>query len=174
MSEVFVYDTTLRDGCQAEGIGFSVQDKLLISKRLDAFGVAYIEGGWPNPTSPKDREFFQRATDLPWTTAKLAAFGSTRRAGVAPEDDTQLQDLVASRAPVVTIFGKAWDLHVTDVLRTTREENLRMIEDSVAWLKTQVPEVIFDAEHFFDGYRADEAFALECLRGGGLAGAVRY
>lgn len=171
MADVFVYDTTLRDGCQAEGIAFSVEDKLLVAQRLDAFGVAYIEGGWPNPTSPKDREFFQRAADLEWTTAKIAAFGSTRRAGIDPEDDTQLHDLVASRAPVVTIFGKAWDLHVTEVLRTTREENLAMIEDSVAWLKTQVPEVIFDAEHFFDGYVADAEFALECLRAAERGGA---
>lgn len=171
MSSVLIYDTTLRDGCQAEGIAFSVQDKLLIAQRLDAFGVAYIEGGWPNPTNPKDREFFQRAADLEWSTAKLAAFGSTRRAGIAPEDDPQLQDLVASRAPVITIFGKSWDLHVTEILRTTRDENLRMIEESVAWLKTQVAEVIFDAEHFFDGYRADAEYALESLRAAARGGA---
>ncbi len=171
MPDVLIYDTTLRDGCQAEGIAFSVEDKLLVARRLDDFGVAYIEGGWPNPTSPKDREFFQRAADLEWSTAKLAAFGSTRRPGIAPEDDPQLQDLVASRAPVITIFGKSWDLHVTEILRTTRDENLRMIEDSVAWLKTQVAEVIFDAEHFFDGYRADAEYALECLRAAAHGGA---
>lgn len=170
-NRVYIYDTTLRDGCQAEGVAFSVQDKLLIAQRLDAFGVAYIEGGWPNPSSPKDREFFQRAADLPWQTARIAAFGSTRRADVAPEDDSNLQDLVASKAPVVTIFGKNWDLHVTEVLRTTLDENLRMIEDSIAWLKSQVPEVIFDGEHFFDGYEADPEFALECLRAAKRGGA---
>lgn len=168
---VSVYDTTLRDGCQAEGIAFSVEDKLLVARRLDELGVDYIEGGWPNPTSPKDREFFERAAGLTWQTAKIAAFGSTRRADIAPEDDTNLQDLVASRAPVVTIFGKAWDLHVTEVLRTTREENFRMIEDSVAFLKAHVPEVVFDAEHFFDGFAADEEFALECLRAAARGGA---
>lgn len=166
-----IYDTTLRDGCQAEGIAFSVQDKLLVAQRLDELGVAYVEGGWPNPTSPKDREVFQRAADLPWQTAKIAAFGSTRRADIAPEDDVNLQDLVASRAPVVTIFGKTWDLHVTEVLRTTVEENYRMIEDSVAWLKSQVGEVVFDAEHFFDGFKADREFALECLRAAQRGGA---
>lgn len=171
MPDVLIYDTTLRDGCQAEGIAFSVEDKLLVAERLDDFGVSYIEGGWPNPTSPKDREFFQRAADRQWSTAKIAAFGSTRRAGIEPDGDAQLQDLVASQAPVITIFGKSWDLHVTEILRTTRDENLRMIEDSVAWLKTQVPEVIFDAEHFFDGFCADEAYALECLRAAARGGA---
>jgi 2-isopropylmalate synthase len=171
MNKVLVYDTTLRDGCQAEGIAFSVQDKLSVARRLDALGVAYIEGGWPNPTSPKDREFFQRAADLPWDNAKISAFGSTRRADIAPEEDTNLIDLVASRAPVVAIFGKSWDLHVTEVLRTTRDENLRMIEDSVVYLKSHVSEVVFDAEHFFDGYKADEQFALECLRAAARGGA---
>jgi len=168
---VHIYDTTLRDGCQAEGISFSVEDKLLVARRLDDLGVAYIEGGWPNPTSPKDREFFQRAADLPWQTAKIAAFGSTRRAKINPEDDENLLDLVASRAPVVTIFGKNWDLHVTEVLRTTVEENFRMIEDSVRFLKANVPEVIFDGEHFFDGFEADAEFALECLRAAQRGGA---
>lgn len=170
-NKVWIYDTTLRDGCQAEGISFSVEDKLLVAKRLDDLGVAYIEGGWPNPTSPKDREFFQRAADLPWKTAKIAAFGSTRRAGIASEDDDNLRDLVASKAPVVTIFGKNWDLHVTKVLRTTVEENFRMIEDSIRYLKSNVPEVIFDGEHFFDGFEADAEFALECLRAAQRGGA---
>jgi 2-isopropylmalate synthase len=171
MNRVLIYDTTLRDGCQAEGIAFSLEDKLLIAKRLDAFGVGYIEGGWPNLTSLKDREFFEMAADLEWTTAKLAAFGSTRRADTVPEADGNLQDLVASKAPVITIFGKSWDLHVTEILGTTRDENLRMIEDSVAWLKSQAPEVIFDAEHFFDGYAADAEYALECLRAAQRGGA---
>lgn len=170
-NRVQVYDTTLRDGCQGEGIALSVEDKLLIARRLDEFGVTYIEGGWPNPTSPKDREFFERAADLKWRHAKIAAFGSTRRAGIAPEDDDNLRDLVASRAPVVTIFGKSWDFHVTKIIRASLVENLRMIEDSVAWLKTQVPEVIFDGEHFFDGYKADPAFALETLQAAVRGGA---
>lgn len=168
---VHIYDTTLRDGCQGEGIAFSVADKLLVARRLDDLGVAYIEGGWPNPTSPKDREFFERAADVPWKTAKIAAFGSTCRAGIAPEEDENLRDLVASKAPVVTIFGKTWELHVTQVLRTTVDENLRMIEDSVRFLKANVPEVIFDSEHFFDGFEADPEFALECLRAAQRGGA---
>ena len=170
-NRILIYDTTLRDGCQGEGIALSVEDKLLIARRLDEFGVAYLEGGWPNPTSPKDREFFERAADLKWRHAKIAAFGSTRRAGIAPEDDDNLRDLVASQAPVVTIFGKSWDFHVTKILRTSLVENLRMIEDSVAWLKSQVAEVIFDAEHFFDGYKADASFALECLQAAVRGGA---
>jgi 2-isopropylmalate synthase len=175
MRDVLVYDTTLRDGCQAEGVNLNVEDKLRVAQRLDAFGVAYIEGGWPNETNPQDREFFQRAQSIGWANAKIAAFGSTRRGGIAPEDDSNLQQLVASAAPVVTIFGKSWTMHATDILRVSIEENLRMIEDSVAYLKSHGREVIFDAEHFFDGYVDDPGFALECLlaaqRGGadGLA-----
>lgn len=170
-NKVLIYDTTLRDGCQAEGIALSVEDKLLIARRLDEFGVSYIEGGWPNPSSPKDREFFQRAAKMKWRHAKIAAFGSTRRAGITPETDDNLQDLVASGAPCVTIFGKAWDFHATKVLRVSLAENLRMIEDSIAWLKSNVPEVIFDAEHFFDGYKADPQFALDCLKAAAEGGA---
>lgn len=170
-NRTLIYDTTLRDGCQGEGIALSVDDKLRIARRLDVFGVAYIEGGWPNPTSPKDREFFERAADMKWHHAKIAAFGSTRRANIAPQDDENLRDLVASRAPVVTIFGKSWDFHATKILRISLVENLRMIEDSVAWLKSQVPEVIFDAEHFFDGYLSDAAFALDCLHAAVRGGA---
>ena len=163
MRKVQVYDTTLRDGCQAEGVNLTVADKVRVAQRLDAFGVAYVEGGWPNETNPQDREFFQRARDLKWTTAKIAAFGSTRRGGIAPEDDSNLQQLVASEAPVVTIFGKAWKMHATDILRVTVAENLQMIEDSIAYLKSHGREVIFDAEHFFDGYLDDPVFGLECL-----------
>jgi 2-isopropylmalate synthase len=170
-TSVRIYDTTLRDGCQAEGIAFTVADKLMVAKRLDSFGVAYIEGGWPNPTSPKDREFFERAADIKWRHAKIAAFGSTRRPDTAPEEDLNLRDLAASGAPVVTIFGKTWEFHVSRVLHTTQKENFRMIEDSVAWLKAQGPEVIFDAEHFFDGYRDDAGFALDCLRAAVRGGA---
>ncbi len=171
MQRVAIYDTTLRDGCQAEGVAFSVEDKLRIARRLDQIGVAYIEGGWPNETNPRDREFFQRAADIEWQTARIAAFGSTRRANIAPEDDQQLQELIASRAPVITIVGKSWDFHATDVLRVSLDENLRMIEDTIAYLKDQCEEVIFDAEHFFDGYRADAEYAMECLRAADRAGA---
>jgi 2-isopropylmalate synthase len=167
---VEIYDTTLRDGSQREGISYGVEDKLRIAERLDAFGVHFIEGGWPG-SNPKDEEFFARAADHEWRHAKLAAFGSTRRAGIAPEDDTNLRALVAARTPVCTIFGKSWNLHVTEVLRTSLEENLRMIEDSVAWLRSQNRRVIYDAEHFFNGYRADPGYALETLRAAVQAGA---
>jgi 2-isopropylmalate synthase len=171
MRKVQVYDTTLRDGCQAEKISFSVDDKLRIAKRLDEMGFDYIEGGWPNETSPRDREVFERAREMDWKNAKFAAFGSTRRPGVAPEDDAQLRFLVDSGAPTITIFGKSWDLHVTEVLGTTRDENVQMIEDSCAFLKASGAEVFFDAEHFFDGYRADPEFAMACLEAAQRGGA---
>jgi len=171
MRKVHVYDTTLRDGCQAEKISLSVEDKLRIALRLDELGFDYIEGGWPNETAPRDREVFERARDMDWQHAKFAAFGSTRRPGIAPEDDAQLRYLIDSGAPTITIFGKSWDLHVTDVLGTTVEENLQMIEDSVAFLRASGAEVFFDAEHFFDGYRADRDFALACLDAAARGGA---
>ena len=161
--KVMIYDTTLRDGCQAERVAFSVDDKLRVAHRLDDLGVAYIEGGWPNETSPRDREFFHRAQGEAWHTAKIAAFGSTRRGGIKPEDDSNLRELVASGAPVVTIFGKSWNMHATEVLRVSLDENLEMIRDSVAFLKSHVPEVIFDAEHFFDGYKASPEYAMKTL-----------
>jgi 2-isopropylmalate synthase len=160
---VETYDTTLRDGSQGEGISYTLDDKLRIAQRLDAFGVTYIEGGWPG-SNPKDVEFFARARDLDWKHAKIAAFGSTRRAGLAPEDDPNLQALVAAGTPVCTIFGKSSTLHVTEVLRTSLEQNLAMIEESVAFLRDAGRTVVYDAEHFFDGYRADPAYALETLR----------
>ncbi|HYO93490.1 MAG TPA: citramalate synthase, partial [Polyangiaceae bacterium] len=160
---VETYDTTLRDGSQGEGISYTLDDKLRIAQRLDAFGVTYIEGGWPG-SNPKDVEFFARARDLDWKHAKIAAFGSTRRAGLAPEDDPNLQALVAAQTPVCTIFGKSSTLHVTEVLRTSLEQNLVMIEESVAFLRDAGRTVVYDAEHFFDGYRADAAYALETLR----------
>jgi 2-isopropylmalate synthase len=167
---VEIYDTTLRDGTQGEGISFTLEDKLRIATRLDAFGVTYIEGGWPG-SNPKDAEFFARAKDLPFQNAKLSAFGSTRRAGLAPEDDPNLQALVAAGTPVCAIFGKSWVLHVLDVLRTTLDQNLKMIEESIAFLRASGKTVVYDAEHFFDGYRADASYALETLRAAARGGA---
>ncbi|MFZ5895703.1 MAG: citramalate synthase [Myxococcota bacterium] len=167
---VEIYDTTLRDGTQGEGISFTLEDKLRIAARLDAFGVTYIEGGWPG-SNPKDAEFFARARDLSFQHAKISAFGSTRRAGLAPEDDPNLQALVAAGTSVCTIFGKSWVLHVTEVLRTTLEQNLKMIEESVAFLRASGKTVVYDAEHFFDGYRADASYALETLRAAARGGA---
>jgi len=171
MDRVILYDTTLRDGAQAEGVDFTVEDKLRIARQLDTLGIAYIEGGWPNPTNREDREFFERARVLPLSQAQIAAFGSTRRAQVRPEEDSNLQALLAAGTKVITIFGKSWAMHVTEVLRTDRATNLAMIEDSVAFLKSHGREVIFDAEHFFDGYQDDPDYALETLRAAARGGA---
>ncbi|MEO6003161.1 MAG: citramalate synthase [Opitutus sp.] len=167
---VKIYDTTLRDGTQGEGISFSVTDKLLIAQKLDQFGVDYIEGGFPG-SNPRDISFFAEAKKLKLTHAKLAAFGSTRRAGVRPEDDLQLRTLLDSEMPVLTIVGKTWLLHVTEILRTTAEENLAMIEDSVRYLVSQGREVIYDAEHFFDGYLDNPDYALRTLDAAARGGA---
>src|SRR5688500_15776616 len=147
---VDIYDTTLRDGTQREGISLSVDDKLRIAHRLDALGVAFIEGGWP-ASNPKDAELFARAARQSWSRAAMCAFGSTRRAGGTAETDAGLAALLDAETPVCTIFGKTWLLHVTDVLRTTGAENLRMIEDSVAFLRARGRRLVYDAEHFFDG-----------------------
>jgi len=162
VSNVDIYDTTLRDGSQGEGVNFTAQDKLRIAQRLDQFGVAFVEGGWPG-SNPKDAEFFERARDVEWTTAKIAAFGSTRRSNVVPEEDPNLRALVDSGAPVCTIFGKSWAFQVTEVLRTTLDKNLAMIEESVAFLVSHGRRVIYDAEHFFDGYRNDADYAVATL-----------
>ena len=159
---ILIYDTTLRDGTQGEGISFSSTDKIRLCKHLDDFGIDYIEGGWPG-SNPRDMEFFRLAKGLTLRHAKLAAFGSTRRANLAVKDDPQLQQLIQADTPVVTIFGKSWTLHVTEVLTTTLEENLAMIEDSVAFLKAADKEVIYDAEHFFDGYKDHPDYAIETL-----------
>jgi 2-isopropylmalate synthase len=167
---VEIYDTTLRDGTQREGISYTVDDKLRIAQRLDEFGVAFIEGGWPG-SNPKDVEFFARSRDREYRTAVVAAFGSTRRANKAPEDDPNLKALIDAGTPACTVFGKSWVLHVTEVLRTSLDENLRMIEDSVAFLRAQGKRVIYDAEHFFDGYAADPSYACETLLAAARGGA---
>jgi len=165
-----IYDTTLRDGTQREGISLSCEDKLRIARRLDELGVAFIEGGWPG-SNPKDAEFFERAKDLPWKTSRIAAFGSTCRVGGGPEDDANIRALLDSGAPVCTVVGKTWTLHVTEVLRTTLEDNLRIIEKSLAHLRERGRRVIYDAEHFFDGYRADPRYALATLEAAVRGGA---
>lgn len=167
---VFTYDCTLRDGEQGEGISLSLEDKLRIVVRLDALGVDYVEGGFP-ASNPKDIEFFRRVRELPLSHVRVAAFGSTCRKGVAACDDAGLADLLGSGAPTVTIVGKTWDAQVTRALQTSLDENLRMISDSVTFLKQQGREVVFDAEHFFDGYKANSEYALECVRAASKAGA---
>ena len=171
MTRVILYDTTLRDGTQGEGVSLSCDDKLKIARRLDEFGMDYIEGGWPG-SNPKDMEFFERAQqELQLNHAKIAAFGSTCKADVNPADDPQIGLLIQAKTPVITIFGKSWDLHVTEVLRTNLEENLRMIRESVRYLKSHDKEVVYDAEHFFDGYRANPEYALATLQAAIIGGA---
>jgi 2-isopropylmalate synthase len=159
---VEVYDTTLRDGTQMEGLSLSCDDKLRIAEHLDGLGMAFVEGGWPG-SNPKDAEFFERAKELPWKIVALAAFGSTCRARLRAEDDKQLRTLLEACTPVCTIFGKSWNMHVTEILRTTLEENLRMIEESVTFLRGAGRRVIYDAEHFFDGYKSNPEYALQTL-----------
>jgi 2-isopropylmalate synthase len=158
-----IYDTTLRDGTQSEGFNLSANDKIRIAQKLDELGVAFIEGGWPG-SNPKDAEFFEKARQLTWKNAQVTAFGSTCRVKGGPEDDANINALLDSGAPVCTIFGKTWMLHVLEVLKTTPEDNLRIIEQSVAYLRGQGRRVIYDAEHFFDGYKADSTYALETLK----------
>ncbi|MGZ6260135.1 MAG: citramalate synthase [Candidatus Limnocylindrales bacterium] len=167
---IVLYDTTLRDGTQGEGLVLSLADKLKIARRLDEAGMPYVEGGWPG-SNPKDVEFFEEARHVTWRQARIAAFGSTRHRANRPADDPNLQALVAAETPVVTIFGKSWLLHVTEVLGATPEENLAMIGDSVAHCRAAGREVVYDAEHFFDGYRAERAYALATLRAAHEAGA---
>ncbi len=170
MTRIAIYDTTLRDGSQGEGVNFSLQDKLLITRRLDELGVDFIEGGYPL-SNPKDFEYFREVRKLPLRHARVAAFGMTRRKNIRPEEDTCLKALLDANSPVVTIVGKTWDLHVREVLGTTLEENLRMIADSVAYCKAAGREVFYDAEHFFDGYRHNAEYALQTLRAAQDAGA---
>jgi 2-isopropylmalate synthase len=168
--QVYIYDTTLRDGTQGEGMSLSVADKIRITQLLDELGVAYIEGGWPG-SNPKDATYFEEARKLDLKTAKIAAFGSTCRVDSNPADDENIKALVDSAAPVVTIVGKSWLLHVHEVLRTTPEENRRIIRDSVAYMKAQGREVVYDAEHFFDGYKANPEYAISTLRAAAEGGA---
>ena len=162
-TKISIYDTTLRDGSQAEGVSFSKHDKLRIAEALDNFGIAYIEGGWPG-SNPKDIAFFEAMRGIKLKHAKLAAFGSTRRFASTAEQDENLRKLLEAETPVVTIFGKAWMLHVHEVLRIEPSQNLQMIADSCAFLASKGREVIFDAEHFFDGYKDDPEFAIDTLR----------
>ncbi len=167
---VLLYDTTLRDGSQAEDVNFSVEDKIRVARKLDQFGVHYIEGGWPG-SNPRDIDFFREMRRVRLKRAKLTAFGSTRRAKLKVSEDPSLKALVRSGAPVATIFGKTWDLHVLKALRTTLNENLDMIEDSVGFLKKNMDEVVYDAEHFFDGYKANPDYAVQTLLAAEGAGA---
>jgi 2-isopropylmalate synthase len=167
---VAIYDTTLRDGAQAEDLNFSVEDKIRVARKLDAFGVHYIEGGWPG-SNPRDVEFFKEMRRVKLGKAKLAAFGSTRRARLKVSEDPSIRSLVTSGAPVATIFGKTWDLHVLKALKTTLPENLAMIGESVAYLKKHMDEVVYDAEHFFDGYKANPDYAVRTLLAAEAAGA---
>jgi len=168
--DVCIYDTTLRDGSQGEGLAFSVEDKLKVASKLDFLGVAYIEGGWPG-SNPKDLEFFHRVPELDLKNARISAFGSTRRPGTNVKQDTNVKALLDAGVPVVAIVGKSWDFHVFRALETTLEENLAMIRETISYLKDMGLEVVFDAEHFFDGYKNNPDYALQVLASAGEAGA---
>jgi len=170
MKRIALYDTTLRDGCQSEDVAFTLEDKLRIAERLDELGLAYIEGGWPG-SNPRDEEFFRASKKLHLKHARIAAFGSTRRANIAAGEDFNIRLLLKAETPVVTVVGKTWDLHVHDDLRISKKANLEIIADSIAYLKKRVEEVIFDAEHFFDGYAANPEYTLECVKAAAEAGA---
>lgn len=165
-----IYDTTLRDGAQAEGLSYTVNDKIKIAQALDNLGVAYIEGGWPG-ANPKDIEFFEKIKSVKFKNSLLAAFGSTRRANSKASEDIVVNNLLLADTPIVTIFGKSWDLHVTVALNTTLEENLNMISDTVSFLKSKNRRVFYDAEHFFDGYKANPEYALETISAAAISGA---
>lgn len=170
MPRIAIYDTTLRDGSQGEGVNFSLQDKLLLTARLDEMGIDYIEGGYPL-SNPKDFEYFQAVRDLKLQHAKVVAFGMTRRKNILPENDTGLKALLDAKTSHVTIVGKTWDFHVTQVLSTTLEENLNMIRDSAAYCRSQGRTVFYDAEHFFDGYKANAEYAMKTLQAAQQGGA---
>ena len=162
MSLIQLYDTTLRDGAQYEGISFSVEDKINILKKLDELGIHFVEGGWPG-SNPKDAEFFHLAQSIKLQNSTLTAFGSTRRSGIDVKNDPQIQSLLDSQVSVITLVGKSWDLHVTEILETTLEENLSMIKDSIEYLRNNNKRVFFDAEHFFDGYKNDPEYAMDVI-----------
>lgn len=170
MTQLFLYDTTLRDGTQGEGISLSCNDKLKIAKKLDEFGVHYIEGGWPG-SNPKDAEFFARQSELDLKQAKITAFGSTRYKNVTCDEDANIQALIEANTPVVTLVGKSWDLHVHHVLETDSEDNLNMIHESIEYFKKRNKEVIYDAEHFFDGYKTNPDYAMLTLKAAVMGGA---
>ncbi len=161
-NKITLYDTTLRDGTQGEQVNFSAEDKLRIARKLDGFGISYVEGGWPG-SNPKDARFFEMAQEVDFKNARFTAFGSTRRPGTAPEMDENIRALLKTETETVTIFGKSWDLHATEILKASLEENLMMIEETVAYLKGNRREVIYDAEHFFDGYKANPSYAKKTL-----------
>ena len=162
MSDVKLYDTTLRDGAQAEDVAFLVEDKLRIAEKLDAFGIHYIEGGWPG-SNPKDTEFFKKIKKLRLKNSEIIAFGSTRRADQKVAKDFNIRALLDTGTKAVTIVGKTWDLHVTDALHIPLKKNLELIYDSIAYLKDKGRKVFYDAEHFFDGYRANPEYAMQTL-----------
>lgn len=168
--KISIYDTTLRDGTQGESVSFSVGDKLRVARKLDDLGIQYIEGGWPG-SNEKDAEFFERAANQTWQSAKIAAFGSTAMAKNLPSEDPNLQALLAANSPAVTIFGKSWDFHVTTALRISLIRNCELIQSSVAYLKSKGREVIYDAEHFFDGFAANPEYALQTLKAAEAGGA---
>ncbi|MDD4125166.1 MAG: citramalate synthase, partial [Eubacteriales bacterium] len=168
--KIEILDSTLRDGAQGEGTSFSVNDKLSIVRALDSFGVDYIEAGNPG-SNPKDLDFFRQAEGLILKNSRLCAFGSTCRHGIAPGDDVNIKSLLSANTPVVVIFGKAWDMHVTEILKITLEDNLKIVRDTVSYLKSKGKEVIFDAEHFFDGYKANRGYALAVLKAAADGGA---
>ena len=170
MKDVLIYDTTLRDGCQAEDISFTLEDKLRIAEKLEELGIDYIEGGYPG-SNDRDADFFKRVKKLKLKKARVASFGTTRKAGAKPSQDINLKALLDADTPVVTLVGKTWDLHVRDDLRISQKANLEIIADSIEFMKRRVDEVIFDAEHFFDGFRANPDYALECLKAAEEGGA---
>src|SRR5712692_8192429 len=170
MKDVLIYDTTLRDGCQAEDISFTLEDKLRIAEKLEDLGVDYIEGGYPG-SNQRDADFFKRVKKLKLKNTKIASFGTTRRPSAKPSQDASLKLLLDADTPVVTLVGKTWDLHVRDDLRISKKANLEIIADSIAFMKERVDEVIFDAEHFFDGYRSNPEHAVECLKAAEEGGA---